>query len=237
MFSIAFEHKMNSRIIQLVEELKHEVSLAEIQVCNDESLKIENDTLKQQLVHSKATIHELKNKLEQIEKENVLLTTHKRKLKLVVIKLKRKLETKNIEKRGLNRVKSKKVDSEIFSNKIDVICINDETSNECNFDFEVDKSPRSNGNFSTKSSPTEQMVYPDASDRIKMVLEKISTLNPRKKQDRSKMETKPCEQCVKWYGDSIEHMKDTCRHRYHAIPPSTPENYWNFRFPSSQSDS
>ena len=224
---------MNSRIIELIEELHTEVNLVETQCCNIDSLMVENDNLKQQLMYSKATILELENKLEHLEQENVLLKTHKRKLKLVVIKLKKKFQSKN---NNLNIAKSKKVESgELISNKIDVICINDENFIEYP-DFEVNESTI-NIKFSPRiSSEPTTIPCPDASDRIKLILEKKSTLNPRKKQDRTKMETKPCEQCWKWYGDSTEHMKDTCKHRYHAIPPSTPENFWNVRFPPSQSD-
>ena len=51
------------------------------------------------------------------------------------------------------------------------------------------------------------------------------------------MEAKTCEHCKEWYGESWQHMKDTCRHRYHAIPPSTPENYWKVTYPRTQDDS
>ena len=228
---------MNPRIIQLVEELHREVNTVETQCCDSDSLRAENDHLKQQLSYSKATIHELESKLAHLEQENVLLKTHKRKLKLVVIKLKRRFQSKSNEKRNLNKMKGKLMESEIISDKIDVICLNDENSIENHSENDLDESPLKNEISPTNSSPERTAIpYPDASDRIKLILEKKSTLNPRKKQDRAKMDTKPCEQCSKWYGDSLQHMKDTCKHRYHVVPPSTPENFWNVRFPPSQND-
>ena len=71
---------------------------------------------------------------------------------------------------------------------------------------------------------------PSASEKVKTIIERKSKLNPRKKKDREKMEAQPCEQCRRWYADSPENIQETCRHRYHVLPPSTPEKFWNVDF-------
>ena len=124
---------MNARVIQLVEDLHREVNLVG-PVGND--IGEENDSLKKQLAHSKQKILELENKLETLEQENTFINSQKRKLKLVVIKLKHKLESKD-------KLKSKKTIGRSYKN--DVICIR-EDSNECS-NSEVNVSAPLDGNL------------------------------------------------------------------------------------------
>ena len=114
---------MNARIIQLVEDLQKEVSIAGPVGSNIESLREENESLKKQFAHSKQKIIELENKLEALEQENMIINTQKRKLKLVVIKLKHKLESKD-------KLKSKKTTKGVAL-KDDVIFVNEESNKSC----------------------------------------------------------------------------------------------------------
>ena len=127
---------MNARIIQLVEDLQREVSLAEPIGDNLEYLREENESLKKQLADSKQRTFELENKLETLEQENTIIQSQKRKLKLVVIKLKQKLDSKD-------RIKSKKTIG--IASKNDIICINEE-SNKCS-NSEMNDSMSTYGNF------------------------------------------------------------------------------------------
>ncbi|KAI6657282.1 DNA endonuclease RBBP8 [Oopsacas minuta] len=215
---------MNHRIIQLVEDLHREVNKTDLIENNTDSLNLENENLKKQLADSKQTIFELTNKIEELAQENVIIKTHKQKLKLVVVKLKHKLESKNSD--NLNSNKSKKTIKKKVSQTNDVIIINEDS----NKNLELDDSISTQEDVTmihVDTIPEKHTISPP--NKVQTILEKTSTLNPRKKEDRAKMDTKPCEECSKWYGDAFEHMKDTCRHRYHVIPPTTPERFWDVK--------
>lgn len=61
----------------------------------------------------------------------------------------------------------------------------------------------------------------------------------RKKDERRKMKGHYCKECENYYADLPEEerqkkLSSCSRHRYRYIPPSTPENFWEVGFPSTQ---
>ncbi|XP_056306282.1 DNA endonuclease RBBP8 [Danio aesculapii] len=61
----------------------------------------------------------------------------------------------------------------------------------------------------------------------------------RKKDERRKLKGHYCKECEVYYADLPEEEREkkltSCsRHRYRYIPPSTPENFWEVGFPSTQ---
>ncbi|KAI5105666.1 DNA endonuclease RBBP8 [Silurus meridionalis] len=61
----------------------------------------------------------------------------------------------------------------------------------------------------------------------------------RKKAERRKLHGHTCKECEIYYADLPEDerrkkLSSCSRHRYRYIPPSTPENFWDVGFPSTQ---
>ncbi|KAB5586579.1 hypothetical protein PHYPO_G00003340 [Pangasianodon hypophthalmus] len=61
----------------------------------------------------------------------------------------------------------------------------------------------------------------------------------RKKAERRKLQGHTCKECEIYYADLPEEerqkkLSSCSRHRFHYIPPSTPENFWDVGFPSTQ---
>uniref|UniRef100_A0A8C2JUM8 DNA endonuclease RBBP8 n=1 Tax=Cyprinus carpio TaxID=7962 RepID=A0A8C2JUM8_CYPCA len=61
----------------------------------------------------------------------------------------------------------------------------------------------------------------------------------RKKDERRKLKGHYCKECENYYADLPEEerqkkLSSCSRHRYRYIPPSTPENFWEVGFPSTQ---
>ncbi|XP_051537973.1 DNA endonuclease RBBP8 [Myxocyprinus asiaticus] len=61
----------------------------------------------------------------------------------------------------------------------------------------------------------------------------------RKKDERRKLKGHYCKECEIYYADLPEEerqnkLSSCSRHRYRYIPPSTPENFWEVGFPSTQ---
>ncbi|KAF4087618.1 hypothetical protein AMELA_G00072740 [Ameiurus melas] len=61
----------------------------------------------------------------------------------------------------------------------------------------------------------------------------------RKKAERRKLHGHTCKECELYYADLPEEerrkkLSSCSRHRFHYIPPSTPENFWDVGFPSTQ---
>ncbi|KAG8442179.1 hypothetical protein GDO86_011108 [Hymenochirus boettgeri] len=61
----------------------------------------------------------------------------------------------------------------------------------------------------------------------------------RNKEERRKMLGHTCKECEVYYADLPEHerakkLASCSRHRFHYIPPNTPENFWEVGFPSTQ---
>ncbi|XP_060777385.1 DNA endonuclease RBBP8 isoform X1 [Neoarius graeffei] len=61
----------------------------------------------------------------------------------------------------------------------------------------------------------------------------------RKKAERRKLHGHTCKECEIYYADLPEEerqkkLSSCSRHRFHHIPPPTPENFWDVGFPSTQ---
>ncbi|XP_062335021.1 DNA endonuclease RBBP8 isoform X2 [Osmerus eperlanus] len=61
----------------------------------------------------------------------------------------------------------------------------------------------------------------------------------RSKEERRKLKGHTCKECEIYYADlpeaeKIKKLSACSRHRFHYIPPSTPENFWEVGFPSTQ---
>ncbi|XP_030623507.1 DNA endonuclease RBBP8 [Chanos chanos] len=61
----------------------------------------------------------------------------------------------------------------------------------------------------------------------------------RKRDERRKLKGHTCKECEIYYADLPEaerqkKLSACSRHRFHYIPPSTPENFWEVGFPSTQ---
>ncbi|XP_076826374.1 DNA endonuclease RBBP8 isoform X2 [Brachyhypopomus gauderio] len=61
----------------------------------------------------------------------------------------------------------------------------------------------------------------------------------RKRDDRRKLQGHTCKECEIYYADlpvaeRQKKLSSCSRHRYRYIPPSTPENFWEVGFPSTQ---
>ncbi|MCJ8728358.1 hypothetical protein PDJAM_G00003520 [Pangasius djambal] len=61
----------------------------------------------------------------------------------------------------------------------------------------------------------------------------------RKKAERRKLHGHTCKECEIYYADLPEEerqkkLSSCSRHRFRYIPPSTPENFWDVGFPSTQ---
>ncbi|CAI9589880.1 unnamed protein product, partial [Staurois parvus] len=61
----------------------------------------------------------------------------------------------------------------------------------------------------------------------------------RNKEERRKLLGHTCKECEMYYADLPEEerakkLASCSRHRFRYIPPSTPENFWEVGFPSTQ---
>ncbi|XP_028825139.1 DNA endonuclease RBBP8 isoform X2 [Denticeps clupeoides] len=78
---------------------------------------------------------------------------------------------------------------------------------------------------------------PDARSRQEKSFARVEVV--RKKDERRKLKGHTCKECEIYYADLPEgerqkKLSSCSRHRFRYIPPSTPENFWEVGFPSTQ---
>eukprot|EP00731_Ephydatia_muelleri_P006196 Em0003g444a len=64
----------------------------------------------------------------------------------------------------------------------------------------------------------------------------------RKKEDREKLDAKPCHDCEKWFAsgaggihtDRREHLRGMCRHKHLHLPPDSDPRVWDISFPNTE---
>ncbi|KAJ8375525.1 hypothetical protein SKAU_G00061050 [Synaphobranchus kaupii] len=88
-------------------------------------------------------------------------------------------------------------------------------------------------------TPPNQIVKPQANHNERTNASFAHMEVVRKKEERKKLKGHTCKECEIYYADLPESERQkklsACsRHRFRYIPPSTPENFWEVGFPSTQ---
>ncbi|KAI4900027.1 hypothetical protein NFI96_023280 [Prochilodus magdalenae] len=89
-------------------------------------------------------------------------------------------------------------------------------------------------NVRTPFTPAGDKLTRDAAEKSFACVEVV-----RKKNERRKLQGHTCKECEIYYADLPEEerrkkLSSCSRHRFRYIPPSTPENFWEVGFPSTQ---
>ncbi|NXY69923.1 CTIP endonuclease, partial [Glareola pratincola] len=97
--------------------------------------------------------------------------------------------------------------------------------------------------YEDKQDKTKQKAFVEpyfkSDERKNTVLDFPHIEVVRKKEERRKLHGHTCKECEIYYADIPEEEREkklaACsRHRFRYIPPSTPENFWEVGFPSTQ---
>ncbi|NWU54085.1 CTIP endonuclease, partial [Dromas ardeola] len=110
-------------------------------------------------------------------------------------------------------------------------------------DKEVTAASKKLKKYEDKQDKTKQKAFVEpyfkSDERKNTVLDFPHIEVIRKKEERRKLPGHTCKECEIYYADIPEEEREkklaACsRHRFRYIPPSTPENFWEVGFPSTQ---